>query len=256
MRPDLSELGPTHKLARPAKKPLKDIQAAFDKLEKPLRNDSALQDFLSENFAEAGHELAEVPREELETDPQFLDGISDTVIREFTEKVIDIWPDLTRSYAGSGSDCDDCPTSFLPVNRTFVVAGGRFLEPYYWDSYWIVEGLLRTGGDFVGISRNIIENFLDFVEEFGFVPNGARKYYLNRSQPPLLSTMVKAYVERTNDTEILERAVPLLIKEYDFWTTNRTVEVTVGEQTFTLNQYVDPRLCINTKPLFKLGSYD
>lgn len=197
-----------------------------------------MQEFLSENFAEAGHELVEVPTDELNTNPKFLENIEDTVIREFTEKVIDIWPDLTRSYNGSGSGCDDCPTSFIPVNRTFVVAGGRFLESYYWDSYWIIEGLLRTGGDFVGISKNIIENFLDFVDQFGFVPNGGRKYYLNRSQPPLLSTMVKTYIEHTNDTEILERALPLLIKEYDFWTTNRTVDVTVGNETFSLNQYV------------------
>ena len=239
MRPVPCELSHLHH-DRPAKKPLKEIQAAFDKLEKPLRNDSALQEFLSENFAEAGHELVEVPTEQLNTDPQFLENIEDTVIREFTEKVIDIWPDLTRSYNGSGSDCDDCPTSFIPVNRTFVVAGGRFLESYYWDSYWIIEGLLRTGGDFIGISRNIIENFLDFVDQFGFVPNGGRKYYLNRSQPPLLSMMVKTYIEHTNNTEILDRALPLLIKEYGFWTANRTVEVTVGNETFTLNQY-EPR---------------
>lgn len=109
-------------------------------------------------------------------------------------------------------------------------------EPYYWDSYWIVEGLLRTGGSFVGISKNIIENFLDLVEEIGFVPNGARIYYKNRSQPPLLSLMVKTYVDYTNDTDILERALPLLVKEHDFWMTNRTVDVELGNKTYTLNR--------------------
>lgn len=97
------------------------------------------------------------------TDPKFLENLNDTVIREFVGKVIDIWPDLTRQYAGSSANCTDCPNSFIPVNRTFVVAGGRFREPYYWDSYWIVEGLLRTGGSFVEISKNTIENFLDFI---------------------------------------------------------------------------------------------
>jgi len=217
---------------------LEEIEVAFEKLEKPLSNNTELHDFLDENFSPAGGELSEVPKNELETDPQFLDGIDDTVIREFTGKVIDIWPDLTRSYSGSGSDCDDCPHSFLPVNRTFVVAGGRFREPYYWDSFWIIEGLLRTGGAFTKISRNIIENFLDFVQDFGFVPNGARVYYLNRSQPPLLSQMVRIYVEYTNDTSILDRALPLLIKEHEFWTNNRSVEVTAHGKTYTLNQYV------------------
>lgn len=177
-----------------------------------------------------------MPTDELETNPVFLDKVDDTVIKEFTKKVIDIWPDLTRRYAGDSSNCTDCPNSFIPVNRTFVVAGGRFREPYYWDSYWILEGLLRTGGSFINISKNAIENFLDFVEEFGFVPNGARVYYLNRSQPPLLSQMVKIYIEHTNDTDILDRALPLLVKEHEFWMTNRTVDVTVDGKTYTLNR--------------------
>ncbi|ESU11608.1 hypothetical protein FGSG_05622 [Fusarium graminearum PH-1] len=179
----------------PAIRPLSDIQEAFDKLEKPLRNNSALADFLDENFDDAGNELEEVSRDDLDTDPKFLDNINDTVIREFTEKVIDIWPDLTRRYDQDAKNCSDCPNSFIPVNRSFVVAGGRFREPYYWDSYWIILGLLRTGGSFIEIAKNTIENFLDFIEEYGFVPNGARIYYLNRSQPPLLSQMIKAYVE-------------------------------------------------------------
>ena len=174
----------------------------------------------------------------LSTDPVFLDAVNDTVIKEFTSKVIDIWPDLTRSYNGSvGENCTDCPNSFIPINRTFVVAGGRFREPYYWDSYWIIEGLLRTRGTFTRLSRNIIENFLDLIDQYGFVPNAARIYYLNRSQPPLLSLMVQRYIEYTNDTTILSRALPLLVKEHEFWMTNRTIDVRVDNQTYTLNRY-------------------
>ncbi|KAK1835529.1 glycoside hydrolase family 37 protein [Podospora conica] len=221
----------------PTIKPLDEVIEAFGKLKQPLSNNSELNDFLTENFAPAGGELEEVPRSELETNATFLDDITNPVIREFTEAVIDIWPDLTRRYVGAGN-CSECANSFIPINRTFVVAGGRFREPYYWDSYWILEGLLRTGGAFTEISRNIIENFLDFVETIGFVPNGARQYYLNRSQPPLLTEMVRIYVEHTNDTSILERAVPLLIKEYEFWTTNRSVEVTAADgKKYQLNRY-------------------
>jgi alpha,alpha-trehalase len=220
---------------RPAIRSLSEIQKAFDELDKPLRNNSALADFLSENFANAGNELEEVPEDELKTDPKFLDNINDTVIREFTEKVIDIWPDLTRRYDQDSKNCSDCPNSFIPVNRSFVVAGGRFREPYYWDSYWIIEGLLRTGGSFVDIAKNTIENFLDFIEEYGFVPNGARIYYLNRSQPPLLSQMVKIYIDHTNDTDILERALPLLVKEHEFFMENRSVPVYINDETYMLN---------------------
>lgn len=221
--------------ARPTLRPLDDVIAAFRKLSQPLSNNSELNAFLAANFAPAGGELEEVPKSELRTKPAFLDKVEDVVIKEFVGKVIDIWPDLTRRYAGPGN-CTECANSFIPVNRTFVVAGGRFREPYYWDSYWILEGLLRTGGDFTKISRNIIENFLDFVDTIGFVPNGARIYYLNRSQPPVLTLMVKTYVDYTNDTSILERALPLLIKEHEFWTTNRSVSVEADGKTHILNR--------------------
>ncbi|KAI1415724.1 glycoside hydrolase family 37 protein [Hypoxylon sp. FL1857] len=216
----------------PTKKPLDEVLAAFDKLSKPLSNNTELNEFLSTYFGEAGSELASVSRDQLKTDPAFLDNIDDSVVKQFVQKVIDIWPDLTRTYVGAGN-CTGCVDSFIPVNRTFVVAGGRFRESYYWDSYWIIEGLLRTGGSFTEISRNIIENFLDFVEQFGFVPND----YLNRSQPPLLTQMVKTYIDYTNDTSLLDRALPLLIKEHQFWIENRTVAITSGDKAYNLAHY-------------------
>ncbi|KAI1075102.1 glycoside hydrolase family 37 protein [Whalleya microplaca] len=220
----------------PTKAPLDEVIAAFDKLTKPLANNTELNDFLSTYFGKAGSELAPVPTDQLKTDPVFLDKVHDPVIKQFVQKVINIWPDLTRTYVGAGN-CTGCVNSFIPLNRTFVVAGGRFREAYYWDSFWILEGLLRTGGSFTEISRNIIENFLDFVDQFGFVPNGARIYYLNRSQPPVLTQMVKTYVDYTNDTSILERALPLLIKEHKFWIDNRTVEIPSGSHTYSLARY-------------------
>lgn len=221
----------------PTTQPLDQVIAAFNRLTKPISNHTELNDFLAANFALAGGELEEVPKAQLQTNPVFLDKVNDTVIKEFAKAVIDIWPDLTRQYAGPGN-CSDCANSFIPVNRTFVVAGGRFREPYYWDTFWIVEGLLRTGGAFTDISKNAIENFLDLVEQIGFVPNGARVYYLNRSQPPLLAQMVRTYVEHTKDTSILARAIPLLIKEHDFWQNNRTVKVTAADgKTYNLNRY-------------------
>lgn len=227
----------------PTIRPLDEVIAAFNELEKPLSNNTALNDFLAENFGQAGSELAPVPNDELTTNPEFLEHVESDVLASFVEQVIAIWPDLTREYVGGGN-CTGCVSSFIPVNRTFVVAGGRFREAYYWDSFWIIEGLLRTQGSFTGIAKNIIENFLDVVEEYGFLPNGLRRYYLNRSQPPVLTQMVRAYVEYTNDTSILERAIPILIQEHDFFMTNRTVEVPVGDERYILNHYS----VVNTQP--------
>lgn len=150
---------------RPTIRPLDEVITAFNNLSRPIENNTALNDFLTTYFGEAGSELEAVPPDQLETQPDFLDNVNSSTIADFVSQVIDIWPDLTRRYVGGGN-CTGCVDSFLPLNRTFVVAGGRFREPYYWDSFWIIEGLLRTQGSFIEIAYNIIENFLDFVEGY------------------------------------------------------------------------------------------
>ncbi|KAL2885391.1 Trehalase [Ceratocystis lukuohia] len=220
----------------PALKPFSEIQDAFNQLPKPLSNNALLHSFLQENFGSAGGELEALDKSTLKTDAIFLERIEDPVLREFTQKVIDIWPDLTRQYVGN-TNCDDCPNSFIPVKKPFVIAGGRFREPYYWDTLWIIEGLLRTGGTYVELARNAIENFMDLVEEYGFVPNGARIYYLNRSQPPLLALMVKTYVEHTDDREFMKKALPLLEKEYNYWMDQRSVSIKIDDEDFVFNRY-------------------
>lgn len=87
-------------------------------------------------------------------------------------------------------------TTFLSVAHPVIVPGDRFREVYYWDSYWIIRGLLRSG--LPGTAEGMVRNFLGAVRRFGFVPNGGRSYYLNRSQPPLLSQMVKEVAEALN----------------------------------------------------------
>jgi alpha,alpha-trehalase len=71
------------------------------------------------------------------------------------------------------------------VPNQFIIPGGRFREFYYWDAYWIIKGLIVSG--MTDSVRLMIENFLDLVERFGFVPNGGRIYYSKRSQPPFLT---------------------------------------------------------------------
>lgn len=35
--------------------------------------------------------------------------------------------------------------TLLWVPHPFVVPGARFREVYYWDSYWVIKGLLVSG---------------------------------------------------------------------------------------------------------------
>lgn len=66
--------------------------------------------------------------------------------------------------------------SIIPVPHPFLIAGARFMESYYWDSYFGLQGLLATGRRFV--AKMQIENFLYLIENYGHIPNGIRNYYL------------------------------------------------------------------------------
>lgn len=55
----------------------------------------------------------------------------------------------------------------------------------YWDSYWILLGLLES--QLYDIANSTLQNFMDELETIGFIPNGGRIYYLNRSQPPVFT---------------------------------------------------------------------
>lgn len=64
-------------------------------------------------------------------------------------------------------------------SRFFIFT--RLLD--YWDSKFILHGLLES--ELYSVARSTLENFMDEIELFGFIPNGGRIYYLNRSQPPV-----------------------------------------------------------------------
>jgi len=65
----------------PTIKPLDEVVAAFNKLTKPITNNTELNDFLTTYYAPAGGELEAVPESELQIDAAFLSKLNDTVIK-------------------------------------------------------------------------------------------------------------------------------------------------------------------------------
>lgn len=112
--------------------------------------------------------------------------------------------------------------SIIPVDNPVIVPGGRFIEFYYWDSYWIIRGLLYS--EMYETARGMIENFLSIVQRFGYIPNGGRVYYTGRSQPPFLTSMVKAYVDFKKDYSFALEALDTLEHEFEYWMNNHTVQ--------------------------------
>jgi alpha,alpha-trehalase len=58
-------------------------------------------------------------------------------------------------------------------------------------------------------AKGMLLNFADLVNQYGFIPNGGRVYYLNRSQPPVFTLMVNKYFKATGDTQLLSAVLPV-----------------------------------------------
>jgi len=122
-----------------------------------------------------------------------------------------------------GQNVDLKHEGLLYLPHPYVVPGGRFNEMYGWDSYFILLGLLEDGR--VDLARGMVENFFFEIEHYGGILNANRTYYLTRSQPPFLSSMIRdiydAEMKRGHTAEArawVERAYPFAVRDHSLWT--------------------------------------
>ncbi|XP_053965335.1 trehalase isoform X1 [Anastrepha ludens] len=184
--------------------------------------ETEIRDFVDTHFEERGKEFEAWIPNDWKEHPEFLDAINDPDLKQWGSDLNTIWKNLGRKMI---EDVHKNPEyySIIPVDNPVIVPGGRFIEFYYWDSYWIIRGLLYS--EMYETARGMIENFLSIVLRFGFIPNGGRIYYSHRSQPPLLTAMVKAYVEFTKDYSLALDSLDVLEHEFEYWMNNHTVQV-------------------------------
>ncbi|GMR45503.1 hypothetical protein PMAYCL1PPCAC_15698 [Pristionchus mayeri] len=187
--------------------------------EKGEIDEQILRFFVSQNFAEPGSELEAVDP------PDYTDKVDSfaalrSPFREWAQQIHSKWPILTRRVKEEVRDRSNRYT-LIPLPYPFVVPGGRFRELYYWDSFFTIKGLLVS--KMYVTTRGMILNMKSLIDRFGFIPNGNRLYYLNRSQPPLLTWCVQAYYESTGDLEFLRLLLPTLVKELHFFDTHRSI---------------------------------
>ena len=120
-----------------------------------------------------------------------------------------LWPVLTRQ-----PDSTDPSSSLIPLPEAYVVPGGRFREIYYWDSYFTMQGLVKSGH--TDLVKNMLDNFAHLIMTVGHIPNGNRTYYLTRSQPPYFAAMVALYASAADTGQALPY-LDALEKEHAFW---------------------------------------
>ena len=180
----------------------------------------ALGKFVTENFSPAGQDLEPYSPKDWMKRPERLHEIRDEKLRKWGFALNELWKDLGRNITSKARE-QSLRSSLIVVRNPFMIPGGRFREYYYWDSYWILHGILTCG--MYETAKDMIFNYIDLVRRYGFVPNGGRIYYLNRSQPPFLIQMVDLYYNYTSDLEFVRNNLKIIVEEYEFWVTHRSV---------------------------------
>lgn len=129
------------------------------------------------------------------------------------EYIADYWPKLVRENL---TDRD----SLLGLPKPYMVPASEpghefdFDELYYWDSYFMVQGMLDE--EHKELVFGILENLESLFLRFKVIPNASRNYLMGRSQPPLLTSFIfDLYDAYDMDNAWLQTHIAIAKQEYE-----------------------------------------
>jgi alpha,alpha-trehalase len=126
--------------------------------------------------------------------------------------IADYWVKLERYHPADDESLLGMPNPYL-VPSYDETASFDYNELYYWDSYFMVQGILDEPHRDLVIG--ILENLLYLFERFGAVPNASRTYLTGRSQPPLLTSFIfDVYSAYSLSETWLKKAISVAQEEY------------------------------------------
>lgn len=123
------------------------------------------------------------------------------------------WSQLKRTNTKSKDTLIGLPNAYLvpayDADSTFT-----FDEMYYWDSYFMVQGMLADEKN-KKLVMGILDNMFHLIDTYGMVPNGNKTFLLAHSQPPLLTSFIfDVYSAYGMDKRWLEQAIKYAKREY------------------------------------------
>ncbi|KHN86621.1 Trehalase [Toxocara canis] len=205
------------------------VIAAFNKLKYPLKRDD-FKRFCTDNFMNFPYLKAAKLSDWMEEPPN-LRSIKDDRLRKLAKKLNDIWKFLGREFDEKVKENPDL-FPVLTVPNSFVVPGGLFQMYFYWDSYWIIKGLIFSNMTLT--ARHMIENFASVIQYHGFIPNSGNVQLSRRSQPPLFVQMLADYYYLTRNKTFLSSILPLVDIELSWWLRNRSVILSSNFGEYTM----------------------
>lgn len=107
----------------------------------------------------------------------------------------------------------------LPFPYTVPSPGDIFDCMFYWDTHFTNVGLIPSGRLQQAIYNT--DNIRHVIDRFGYMLNGTKRHFLEKSQPPFYYRMVADIFAVTGDLTWLASHYDTIAKEYEYWMTNR-----------------------------------
>jgi alpha,alpha-trehalase len=128
------------------------------------------------------------------------------------EYIANYWPNVERFHPKDDESLLGLPKPYLVPSYT-EKTGFDYNEMYYWDSYFMVQGMLDD--EHKELVSGILENLMALFTRFKIIPNASRTYLMGRSQPPFLTTFIFDVYQAFNPgDEWLAKSIELAKKEY------------------------------------------
>lgn len=122
------------------------------------------------------------------------------------------WPKLERYHPKDDETLLGLPNKYL-VPAYEEGHAFDFNEMYYWDSYFMVQGMLDD--EHQELVEGILENLIYMQKRFKIIPNASRTYLMGRSQPPFLTSFIfNVYDTYHKDHKWLEEHIAVAHDEY------------------------------------------
>lgn len=111
--------------------------------------------------------------------------LSETDVATARDYIRSYWHRLERFHPKDDESLLGLPKAYL-VPAFEEGHDFDFNELYYWDSYFMLQGLLDK--EHKDLNIGVLENFTTLFKRLGSIPNASRTYLTGRSQPPLLTS--------------------------------------------------------------------
>jgi len=122
------------------------------------------------------------------------------------------WAKTLRYHPKDDESLLGLPNKYL-VPSYSEHTGFDYNELYYWDSYFMVQGMLDE--DHKELVVGILDNMAALFARFKVIPNASRTYLTGRSQPPFLSTFIfDVYEAYKMDNVWLKKYIEVAKDEY------------------------------------------